>query len=181
MLNFLPGSEVEGKGDSLPILRDWVKERIASGIEVYEIPVSLRQLKLSTNEDWVVCSSNEFVALVSTKSLLGKSLLDLIETLTGEGNQLVILPKKSGKLGFAIAVDTDLKAYYSRQKEYVGLWIANSASRVEEKPPTVSLKDLIQPVSPNVSVTDTDWEIRNGIPQDTNGTKATSRKGNKQP
>lgn len=179
MLNYLPGNDTEGGKDSLPLLREWVKGQVALGIEVYEIPISLRELKLSSSEDWVICSNNDFAALVSTKSILGKSLRDLIDTLSGEGNQLVIIPKKSGKLGFGIAVDSSLKAWYSRQKESYSIWIANSAVRdkVEEAP--MDLKSLIQPVSPEVSVDNVNHAIRNGLPQETNGAVATSTKGKK--
>lgn len=180
MLSYLPGNDTEGGKDSLPLLREWVKEQVTLGIEVYEIPISLRELKLSSNEDWVICSSNDFAALVSTKSILGKSLRDLIDTLSGEGNQIVIIPKKSGKLGFGIAIDSSLKAWYSRQKESYSLWIANSAVRdkVEEAP--MDLKSLIQPVSPELSVTDKHHAIRNSLPQETNGTAA-PHKGGKKP
>lgn len=179
MLEFLPGNEESGKGDKLPLLREWCKEQLALGIEVYEVPVSIQELKLSSNQDWVIVSTTQFTALVSSKSLLGKSLVDLIESLSGEGNRLVIIPKKSGKLGFAIAVDTDLKCYYSKQKDYEGLWIANSKVVPKEVIPEVSLRSLILDVSPTVSVTGTRDVDTYQVEATTNGTKATNKGGKK--
>lgn len=179
MLNYLPGNDSEGGKDSLPLLREWVKEQVALGIEVYEVPISLRELKLSSSEDWVICSSNDFAALASTKSALGKSLLDLINTLSGEGNQLVIVPKKSGKLGFGIAVDSDLKAWYSRQKDSVSLWIANSQVRSRIEEPITDLKSLIQPISPVVSVEETNHTTWNELPQGANSAPAPRKEGKK--
>lgn len=179
MLNYLPGNDAEGKSDSLPLLRQWVKDQVRLGIEVYEVPISLRELKVSSSEDWVICSSDEFVALVSTKAILGKSLIDLIDTLNGEGNQLVIVPKKSGKLGFSIAVDSDLKAWYSRQKDSYSLWIANSKVRVKPEEPITDLKSLIQPVSPEVSVTDSSYGEGQQPRATTNGATATNKGGKK--
>lgn len=181
MLEFLPGNEGSGKGDKLPLLREWCKERVALGMEVYEIPVSVQELKLSSNQDWVIISTTEFTALVNSKSLLGKSLIDLIESLSGEGNRLVIIPKKSGRLGFAIAVDTDLKCYYSKQKDYEGLWIANAKAIPEVTQPEVSLKSLILDVSPTVSVTGTRDSETYEAEATSNGTKATNKGGKKTP
>lgn len=179
MLSYLPGNDSEGGKDSLPLLRDWVKSQLGLGIEVYEVPISLRELKLSTSEDWVICSSNDFAALVSTKSVLGKSLRDLIDTLTGEGNQLVIVPKKSGKLGFGIAVDSSLKAFYSRQKDSYSVWIANSSARKPMEEPTVDLKNLIQPVSPTESVSNIAHTVKDDLSSQTNGSSPPQKGGKK--
>lgn len=179
MLEFLPGNEQEDRGSNLPLLRDWCKKQLSLGLEVYEIPIGVQELKVSNNQDWVIVSTREFTALVNTRSTLGRSLMDLIESLSGEGNRLVIIPKRSGKLGFTIAVDTDLKCFYSKQKDYQGLWIANSKAITQDIAPEVSLKDLIQPVSPNTSVTGTRDANTYEAEATQNGAKATNKGGKK--
>ncbi len=145
--------EVTESSGQLPLVRKWVKAQVKEGNNPYEIPLEIRSMKVSGSGDWVIIETDQCSGLVNTKSQLGRQLEQLIPTLKGEGKMLVLLPQKSGKLGFSIGVDDEQKVHYKYNEEEEYLWINRDKVPQVETVSSLTSENILSPVSPSASGT----------------------------
>lgn len=73
--------------------------------------------------------------------------------LKGEGNALVVIPHKKGKLGFSVGLDDEFRVYYKWDEDEEYLWITNKHIPQKSKPPAITLEAVLNPTSPQTSET----------------------------
>jgi hypothetical protein len=152
-IKYLHQDSSEGGSDDKPLLRNWCKSETKAGREPYEQPLTVRGLKESRSGEWLVAELNECTALIPAKSDLGKNLLDLMPQLKGEGNRLVVIPHKKGKLGFSVGVDDSIKVHYRWNSEEEYLWCSGRDTPPIPETPSISLESIMNPTSPHTSGT----------------------------
>lgn len=150
-IKYLHQDSTEQGSDDKPLLRNWCKSEVKAGREPYENPLTIRSLKESRSGEWVIAETNDAIALIPAKSQLGKDLIDLMPRLNGEGNRMVIIPHKKGKLGFSVGVDSEIKVHYRWNPDEEYLWCSGRDTPPQPEASRISLESIMNPTSPQSS------------------------------
>lgn len=150
-IQYLHQDTSEQESDDKPLLRNWCKSETKAGRDPYEQPLTIRGLKESRSGDWVIAELHEAIALIPSKSQIGKDLLDLMPKLSGEGNRLVVVPHKKGKLGFSVGVDDSVRVNYKWNPDEEYLWCSGRDTPPQPETPSITLESIMTPTSPQPS------------------------------
>lgn len=150
-VKYLHQDSQESTSSDKPLLRNWCKEQVKAGNEPYEKSLVVRCLKESKSGEWLIAELDECSTLIPAKSEIGKNLLDLMPKLKGEGNALVVIPHKKGKLGFSVGLDDEFRVYYKWDEDEEYLWITNKHIPQKSKPPAITLEAVLGQTSPQTS------------------------------
>lgn len=150
-INYLHQDSQEQGGSDLPLLKNWCKDQTKEGKDPYEQPLTIRGLKESRSGEWLVAELSKCIALIPAKSVVGKSLLELMPKLSGMGNRLVIIPHKKGKLGFSVGVDDSIQVHYKWNEDENYLWCSGRDTPPQLEASGITLEAIMSPTSPQVS------------------------------
>lgn len=152
-IKYLHQDSQESTSSDKPLLRNWCKEQVKAGNDPYEQSLVIRCLKESKSGEWLIAELDECSTLIPAKSEIGKNLLELMPKLKGEGNALVVIPHKKGKLGFSVGLDDEFRVYYKWNEDEEYLWITNKHIPQKSKPPAITLDAVLSQTSPQTSET----------------------------
>lgn len=71
----------------------------------------VRNIALSSSEEWILIKTDESLALLSAESKIGQQLWESLKEFSGKGKALIIYPEK-GKLGFDLDFHESKTAIY---------------------------------------------------------------------